>query len=260
MKANSVARRHKRAENGALLAGLVHDDRGNRMTPSFTTKCDVRYRFYISVALLKGCKEKAGSLTRISGPDLEAAVIRALRNDTRIQSRVERLGDREIVAKLIERIEISQNKIQLDLKKSNEIAGSPVDIISDAAESHLLADNCRIDIAWQGKSGAPIAQIEESSEESNERDPTLVQAIARAHAWVKLLMDGAHNSIENLAETMNMHPKVVRKSIRLAFLAPDIMESILFGRHSKSTLTLGRLHDANSLSWVEQMRQLKTYV
>ena len=117
MKANSVARRHKRAENGALLAGLVHDDRGNRMTPSFTTKCDVRYRFYISVALLKGCKEKAGSLTRISGPDLEAAVIRALRNDTRIQSRVERLGDREIVAKLIERIEISQNKISARLKK-----------------------------------------------------------------------------------------------------------------------------------------------
>jgi site-specific DNA recombinase len=259
MKANSVTRRQKRTENAALLAGLVYDDRGNRMTPSFTTKCDVRYRFYVSVALLKGCKEKAGSLPRISGPDLEAAVIRALRNDARIQSLVERLDERKIIGKFIERIEINQNRIKLDLKKSNEIAGSPVNTSSDAAAPNLLDENCRIEIAWQGNSRGPTTQIEKSSEEGNERDPTLVQAIARAHAWIKLLMDGAHNSIENLAETMNMHPKVVRKSIRLAFLAPDIMESILLGRHSKSTLTLGRLHDAHSLSWVEQMRQLRTY-
>ena len=30
MKANSVARRQKRSENGALFAGLLYDDRGNR--------------------------------------------------------------------------------------------------------------------------------------------------------------------------------------------------------------------------------------
>ena len=90
----------------------------------------------------------------------------------------------------------------------------------------------------------------------SESDPTLVQAIARPHAWVKLLMDGVHTSIESLAASIGMHPKVVRKSIRLAFLAPDILEAILLGRYSKSTFKLARLHDAHSLFWVEQMRQM----
>jgi DNA invertase Pin-like site-specific DNA recombinase len=94
MKANSVARRQRRVENGALLAGLVYDDRGNRMTPSFTTKRNVRYRFYVSTALLKGHKQEAGSLPRISGTDLEIAVLSALRGK---RARLSPKDDREIV-------------------------------------------------------------------------------------------------------------------------------------------------------------------
>ena len=92
MKANSVTRRQKRSENGALLTGLLYDDRGNRMTPSFTTKRDVRYRFYVSTALLKGRKQEAGTLPRISGPDLEAAVITALRSKGNRYCRLKSLG------------------------------------------------------------------------------------------------------------------------------------------------------------------------
>lgn len=257
MKANSVARRQKRAENDTLLAGLLYDDRGNRMTPSFTTKRDVRYRFYVSAALLKGHKKEAGSLPRISGPHLEAAVLAALRSKEGLLSPQETLDDREVIDRFVERVEVSKSNIRLILKKSKRNSGSPVGVLSEAHEQETCDVTSCIDMEWRRNSGGPPACIEESQEGGREPDPTLVHAIARAQLWVKLLIDGAHNSIECLAASVNMHPKVVRKGIQLAFLAPNIVEAILLGHHSKSAMTLARLHGAYSVSWIEQMRQSK---
>lgn len=61
-KANG--RKAKRSESGALLAGKLFDDKGNRMSPSFSSKNGVRYRFYVSSALLRGRKAAAGSVKR----------------------------------------------------------------------------------------------------------------------------------------------------------------------------------------------------
>ena len=74
-------------------------------------------------------------------------------------------------------------------------------------------------------------------------------------SWTELLINGEHTSIESLAVSINMHPKGVRKSIRLAFLAPEITEAIVLGRHPKS-LTLTVLQQTAALSWVEQRRRL----
>jgi site-specific DNA recombinase len=60
-----------------------------------------------------------------------------------------------------------------------------------------------------------------------------------------------HTSVESLAASINVQPKVVRKNLRLAFLAPEIIEAVMLGRHPKS-LTLSDLQQAVSLSWVEQ--------
>ena len=47
------------------------------MGPSFSSKNGVRYRFYVSTAL-RGRKHKAGSVTRISAPEIEGLVETAL--------------------------------------------------------------------------------------------------------------------------------------------------------------------------------------
>jgi len=39
---------------------------------------------------------------------------------------------------------------------------------------------------------------------------------------LQLLTDGTHNSIDSLARAVDLHPKVIRNRIRLAFIAPDI--------------------------------------
>ena len=82
-----------------------------------------------------------------------------------------------------------------------------------------------------------------------------MQAIARAHSWVKSLSDGTYRSVEALAASKRLNPKVVRKAIRVAFLAPDIIEAILTGNHRKS-LTLTDLQNTLPLGWDGQRKAL----
>jgi hypothetical protein len=69
----------RRSRSPSFLAGLLFDDRGNRMTPSHANKKGVRYRYYVSQALLQNRKLEKGGVTRISAPGLEQLVVAAIR-------------------------------------------------------------------------------------------------------------------------------------------------------------------------------------
>ncbi len=59
--------------------GKLYDDRGNRMSPSYSTKNGVRYRFYVSSALLRGRKADVGSVGRVPAAEIESTVLAALK-------------------------------------------------------------------------------------------------------------------------------------------------------------------------------------
>ena len=90
LKSNTVKRRVKFSESGAILQGKLFDDKGNHMGPSFSSKNGVRYRFYVSTAL-RGRTHKAGSVTRISAPEIEGLVEAAL-NEKLQSPEIECLG------------------------------------------------------------------------------------------------------------------------------------------------------------------------
>jgi site-specific DNA recombinase len=75
LNGNVVRQRQSRIESGALLGGLIFDDRGNRMSPTHTMRRSNRYRYYISQTILRGCWEEAGSLPRIGADDMEGLVV-----------------------------------------------------------------------------------------------------------------------------------------------------------------------------------------
>ena len=50
------------------------------MTPSHTLKKGVRYRYYVSVAIVQGRKGEAGVVARVPAPDIEQAIVAALRD------------------------------------------------------------------------------------------------------------------------------------------------------------------------------------
>jgi len=88
-------------------------------------------------------------------------------------------------------------------------------------------------------------------------DQKVLQAVVRSHAWLADLKNNRHASIEELAEAVKIHPKVVRQAIRLAFLAPEVTSAILEGDHPER-LTLRQIPKRLPLAW-SACRELQTF-
>src|SRR5471030_3451509 len=74
LASGAVDRKLKHAGTPYLLKGRLFDSAGNRMTPSHSVKKGVRYRYYVSQAILGSRSEEAGRVGRVSAPDLEGLV------------------------------------------------------------------------------------------------------------------------------------------------------------------------------------------
>lgn len=231
LKANTHDRTVRRQVSGALLTGLLFDDRGNRMTPSFTLKNGVRYRFYVSSALLKGRKAEAGSVPRVSAPDIESAVSKGIR----AKLNCDNLSSAQCVEQYVRRIVAHEGRLAATLKNADHI--EPV----------------TLEIPFKQRISGNRVAIDEAGANHLQRaaNPLLVRAIVRAHSWLKSLFDGTYGSIEDLARGLNLHPKVVRKGLKLAFLSPRITKGVLLGEQGGARL-LRDLELATALSWDQQ--------
>src|SRR5215510_12384761 len=86
--------RTTRMNSQALLTGRIFDDRGNRMSPSHVRKGGRKYRYYLSCVLFNGAAERAGSVRRVPATDIEALVIRSVREHLKPSQEID---DRSLV-------------------------------------------------------------------------------------------------------------------------------------------------------------------
>jgi hypothetical protein len=92
-------------------------------------------------------------------------------------------------------------------------------------------------------------------ERSKAADTTLTKALARAWRWQKLLDDGVHGSLAEIANKERINRSYLSRTIRLSLLAPDIVEAILDGRQP-ATLRLADLETPFPVDWQEQRAAL----
>jgi hypothetical protein len=82
-------------------------------------------------------------------------------------------------------------------------------------------------------------------------DGTLVKALARAWRWQRMLDDGVYASVSEIGDLENISKSYVSRILRLALLAPDIVEAILAGTTEQS-MVLEQLERPLPVDWVEQ--------
>ena len=58
----------------------------------------------------------------------------------------------------------------------------------------------------------------------------MVNALARAFRWRKMLDEGVYGTLEDLARSKGVNATYVSRVLRLTLLAPEIVEAILDGR------------------------------
>ena len=86
-------RRKVKATEPSLLAGLLVDARGERLTPSHAVKKGRRYRYYVSAALITDAGTDRAQGCRLAAREIEEAVIRILADALNSPARlVERFG------------------------------------------------------------------------------------------------------------------------------------------------------------------------
>ena len=81
----------------------------------------------------------------------------------------------------------------------------------------------------------------------------LVAILARAHAWTRLLDEGKYGSTKQLADALGKDPSYVARVLRLATLAPDIIEAIFNGEEPNG-LSLSKLVQPFPDDWSEQRK------
>ncbi len=231
LASSTSKRKIKRSESGAPLMGKLFDDRGNAMSPSFSSKNGARYRFYVSSAILRGRKTQAGSVARVSATDIEQTLINALRQRLKIDQAI---LNSDIIGTYVERADLSIRALR----------------ISTTAAAKIRSN--QFSIPWQVRQPGSATIIE-----ADERQPDakLVQAIFRAHAWLRDLKNGEFDTVEALATSVKLHPKLLRQELRYAFLAPRITAAILNGDQPQ-TLSLARIPKTLPLAWSDQAEAL----
>jgi hypothetical protein len=87
-------------------------------------------------------------------------------------------------------------------------------------------------------------------------DNALLKALARAHRWRRMIENGEHASITDLAKAEGVNQSYACRMLRLSLLAPSIVTSILNGRHD-SDVMLKQLMKPLPVRWEEQIAVLK---
>ena len=282
LASNSVTRRHQgNADDPSLLAGMMHDSHGRKMSPHHAGKPDRRYRYYVSGPNGGRSKAMQASTVRIAAGEIESAVVNGIAKFLKdpaailVALAIEKITTAEIDAARCRAAEIAGNLESmvasaihafleaLDLQVvingkvvaatvSRERLASQLEIalqdddasrLSIAIPSRLLRTGIEMRLAIAPSSpGAPI-----------ERDGNLVALIVKAHQARDLLV-GQGAPADGASERSNRH---LTRLARLAYLAPDIIVAILEGRQPRTMTSRSLLRISSiPLDWNDQRRML----
>ena len=241
-----------------MLTGLVYDETGHRMCPTHANKKGRRYRYYISKRLIHRTDQTDGGW-RLPARELEGAVTRAigdfLRDGIRVVDALELTGmdpDRlrtvlhraaaaardigdeqrehqiQLLRRLLHRVTLHPGSIHIELSRSG-LASLTLEKNCDSAAHQEGLIDLTVPAALKRR-GVEAKLIVSARSEVAAPDESLIALLSKAHRWRGQLAAGEVSSARQIARDDGISPSEVSRTIRLAFLAPDIVKAVLDGR------------------------------
>ena len=87
---------------------------------------------------------------------------------------------------------------------------------------------------------------------SHGQDPHVLRAIARAWKWRRQLEEGEASTLQDIAGKEGVSERFIGRMIRLAYLAPEVLEYLVI-RRVPPALSLSDLVPVADRPWAEQM-------
>jgi len=196
LAANAIDRQVRLKGSPAILTGRIFDDRGNRMSPTHTNKLGVRYRYYVSHAVLQKRKAQTGSVARVPAPEIESLVLATVRGHLTATGGGESpiaMTDRDLIERQVERITVKPQAIEIRLV-------APTEVTDEAARVPPIT----IALPWAAPSFTAVKGIIHTPSPQPPMKPetreSLLTAIARARRWVDDMCEGRVASFAEIAE------------------------------------------------------------
>jgi DNA invertase Pin-like site-specific DNA recombinase len=237
----------KRMKSEALLAGRIFDDRGNRMTPSHVRKRGIKYRYYLSSALLQGQPERAGAVSRIPAAEIEGLVVRSVRDHL---NQSEEIEDAVLISNHVVRIEVQSDQLVIELTNAKSIG------------SKRSRSRNTLKVSWHKMPLRRCREIlvpasappQDARAIRSENRALLVTSIARGRRWLDELITDPTAKAESIATRDGCSIRKVNMTISLAFLAPDLVKAAIEGRlpHGMGVVRLADL----PAEWSRQYQML----
>ena len=260
------------ARGSSPLRGKLFDESGDRLTPSHTVKSGRRYRYYVSPNKTNTAAEVSSDATRRSTWRLPAREIERFVE----QAVLELFHSPEQLARLARSEKVSRNRLPALIEQARSGTYEPFSLVERV---DLASDEISIEIglapllSGQHKSirlAVPARMrrrgVEQklvipgagSSATTCSANPALLGLVARSRGWFEAIASGRVTSFKEIAKAEGVSEQFVSNRISLAFIAPEIVESISAGSQP-ADLTADALVKRTEipLSWSEQVALLQ---
>lgn len=235
------------APDPSLLAGLLWDAFGRRMSPTHAATRGRRYRYYRSSG--EGAEVRSNPTWRISAPDIEARVIEVTagalsaashnRADAAIARAVDiervcaaaaeaiaQLRDgsgrerRQLISDLVERVDLQERQMVVSLA-----LGSVDPSLGDQVTEFRIPISC-VRSGKQLKLVIPPAPTPDGTN----KNPALIKLVTQAAAAREALAGCGSDDFDVVADAIGYGREHAADLLRIGYLAPDIITAILDGR------------------------------
>lgn len=254
-----------KSSSNSLLAGLIYDDLGNKMTPSHSNNHGRRYRYYISRALKNN--EETGSVSKIPAGEVEKFIVETtkefLQDKEQIQNivseykiskqnkliyiaqNIQDYSEPKLIRTIIHRIVVSKNLIEITYNEAsikkvlNALANNQEIVIPDKNEELtpiVISKNIKI---TQPLRNDNILILNAKEYDTPEPNPYLVNAIVKSYYYHKQIQAG--KTIEDLQTEEGLKDsKYIHNIMNLKYISPELTEQMLNGTQPQD-LSLQRL-------------------
>jgi hypothetical protein len=274
------------AEAPSLLAGLIFDSDGARLSPTHAIKKGKRYRYYVSTALITRSRSEHPRGRRIPAGDIEGLALDRLRalfasgaevsdavaplgldaaTQRAVLDRSAKLAERwtkltslelrERVRSLVQQIQIGEAQILVWLNRtaivSSVMPGAPPKP-TGSFEPFVLSITASLRRAGKG------VRLVIGNGAAKAIDDGLASLIARAIATRNMFLVGHDDSIDAMASRLGVRRDYVAVLVRLSYLSPEIVRAILAGQQpiQLTPTRLVMLSRTPPHDWQEQRRLL----
>jgi hypothetical protein len=252
------------------------------LTPSHARKGERRYRYYVSRRLTIGPAHRVSDGWRLPAPELErtvaAAAQQVLNDEPAIATAAEDAGAPAhripsilettrawsgklrssaeapaALAAVVDRVELSRDGLRLSLKVP--MPATPVSANDSPWPDAIVTRFVPLQLKRRGVELRLV--IAGAHTERPKVDLALLKAVGRARRWFDQLASGRAASLAAIASQDGISVRYVRRLIRLAFLAPLIVELIAQGRQpAELTAQMLTRRTVLPLEWKAQKRRL----